>query len=219
MKVKTKKGIMDAFLTILVVILIILGVYKSVEIVHAFTKNKKITREVSVIESEEILSKGLKNYKANSVLKYDSDYMADFKRLDIKLSDDEQEFLYILSKDYELSYPLLLGLIELESDFNKDEISDTNDYGLMQINKVNHDWLKANLDFEDIMSPYNNMRSGVFILSQLASKYDEESKYLMAYNMGELGAKRLWDKGIKTSKYSERVIANKLKYERLLKDI
>ncbi len=217
MKVKTKKGIIDAFLTIIVLILIILGVYKSVEIVKAFRENKKITRELSVVESEEILSKSLKNYKANSSIKYDSDYMSGFKKLGINLSDDEQEFLYILSKDYDLSYPLLLGLIELESNFNKDEISDTNDYGLMQINEVNHDWLKANLGFEDIMSPYNNMRSGVFILSQLSSKYDSEDEFLMAYNMGEAGAKRLWDKGIKTSKYSEKVISNKLRYERLLK--
>ncbi len=210
----------DVILAALVIIIMLFGVFKIVEVIGNFFDEDEpvLTRQVSIVESVEVAGKMDKVYKPVAVVEYHSSYLKDFKPIDIPLSREEQEFLYILSKDYDISYPLLLGLIDLESSFNKDEISSTNDYGLMQINAVNHEWLKNSLGFNDILDPYNNIRSGTFILSQLFGKYaGDETKVLMAYNMGEGGAKKLWDKGVMSSAYSKRVLEKKQMYEELLK--
>ncbi len=215
-----KQKLGDVVLTILIIIIMIFGIWKVAELVKdRFDEDEpEISRKVSILESVEVASKMNKTYKPVAIIEYKSSYLKDFKEVDIPLNKDEQEFLYILSKDYKISYPLLLGLIDLESSFNRDEISSTNDYGLMQINAVNHEWLKRNLEFNDILDPYNNIRSGTFILSQLFNKYNgDETKVLMAYNMGEGGAKKLWDRGVNESAYSRRVLEKKLKYEKLLK--
>lgn len=202
---------------VLVILILILGLVKAVELgFHFATGNKKVTRQISIAESIEIMNKMDKEYKVSGMTYYSPNYMTGFKQLDIPLSRDEQEFLYILGKDYGLSYPLLLGLIDYESSFDEDSISSTNDYGLMQINIINHEWLKKSLGFEDMLNPYNNIRSGTFILSQLCNKYSSEAEVLMAYNMGESGAKKLWNNGIYHSNYSNKVLENKAKYESLL---
>ena len=66
----------------------------------------------------------------------------------------------------------------------------------MQINTVNHEWLQEKLGITDFLDPYQNTRSGIYILRTLFEKYQDTAKVLMAYNMGEDGAKKLWDKGI-----------------------
>jgi soluble lytic murein transglycosylase-like protein len=101
-----------------------------------------------------------------------------------------------------------MGLIKTESEFNPNVISETNDYGLMQINKINHKWLSEELGITDFLDPYQNVRAGIYILKDLFDEYEDTSKVLMAYNMGETGAKRLWVRGIYESKYSKEIINN-----------
>ena len=38
-------------------------------------------------------------------------------------------------------YALGIAMAEIETHFDADAVSSTSDYGLMQINKCNHDWL------------------------------------------------------------------------------
>ncbi len=215
-KAKKKNKIKSILIDLFIFLIFIVGIWKIIELGLSFKDDKKeIMRSISVVESVE-MTKDISNLKIEAFAEYKADYMEGFKKLDIPLTKEEQEFLYMLSKDYNISYPLLLGIIDFESDFDSDAISESNDYGLMQINSINHSWLKANLNFEDILDPYNNMRSGCYILSQLYNKYDTENKVLMAYNMGESGARTLWDKGVYSSNYSDKVLNNKLKYEELL---
>ncbi len=210
----------DMFLAVFVIVIMLFGIFKIVELIGGYLGEDEpvFTRQVSIVESVEVASKESSATKKVAMIEYYSGYFKGFREIDLPLNYKEQEFLYLLSKDYDISYPLLLGLIDLESSFNKDLVSNTNDYGLMQINAVNHDWLKHNLEFDDILDPYNNIRSGTFILSQLFDKYGgDENKVLMAYNMGEGGAKSLWNKGVMSSAYSERVLEKKEMYEKLLK--
>lgn len=216
-KTKKRKSNFINILTWIVILLAVLGIVKSVEMTKGFIKDKpEIKREITIAEVNKITAKS-KNNEVKTKIEYYSNYMEDFKKLDIELTEEEQEFLYILSKDYDISYPLALGIIDLESNFKKDIISPTDDYGLMQINKINHEWLKNNLGFEDMLNPYNNMRSGMFIIADLFDKYDTEEEVLMSYNMGEKGASRLWDKGVYNTKYSRKILKNKKKYEEMLK--
>ena len=124
----------------------------------------------------------------------------------VTFGEDLQEFTYYLSAAYDIDYTLVLAIISKESSFMPDGISSTNDYGLMQINQNNHEWLTNAVGVTDFLDPYQNIQAGVYILNTLFEKYDDPHMVLMAYNMGEGGASKLWDQGIYQSKYSQRVI-------------
>lgn len=202
----------------IIFLVFIMGAFKCVELViDVFFKPPITTRQVSVIEAKEMIGKNEESFVASGYIDYHSSYMDDFKSLDLPINYEEQKFLYALSKDYNISYPFVLGLIECESSFDKNVISKTRDYGLMQINEINHNWLRDNLKVDDMLEPYNNIRGGMYILSKLFEKYGSEDKVLMAYNMGEAGAKKLWSKGVRRTNYSDKVFKAKKKYEEILK--
>lgn len=127
---------------------------------------------------------------------------------DLKISSEIQEFTYYLSAAYEIEYSFVLALMQKESRFDIYAVSSTNDYGLMQINACNKDYLNKQLGITDLTNPYENIEGALFILRGLFDKYDNTSKVLMAYNMGEYGASKLWDKGIFETSYSKEVLEN-----------
>lgn len=130
------------------------------------------------------------------------------KYYDIKLDEDLQSYTYAMCSYYEISeyFELALALMQTESQFIVDAISSTNDYGLMQINKCNLKWLEEKLGVDNIMDPYQNIKAGLYILSGYLHKYNDMTKALMCYNMGETGAKRCWDAGITSTPYAEKVL-------------
>jgi hypothetical protein len=134
----------------------------------------------------------------------------------VTFGEDLQEFTYYLSAAYDIDYTLVLAIISKESAFMPDGISSTNDYGLMQINACNHEWLTEELGITDFIDPYENIKAGLFILRGLFEKYDSTSKVLMAYNMGENGASKLWKQGIFESNYSKDVLQRQETYRQIL---
>lgn len=131
----------------------------------------------------------------------------DFKPIDCKLDEEIQEFIYYLSFGYNIDFHFIMAVIEHESNFRADVISKTNDYGLMQINKVNHEWLSATLGITDFLDPYQNVMAGTYKFYTLFKRYgNETSKVLMAYNMGDSGARKLWNKGIYETNYSRSIM-------------
>lgn len=129
-----------------------------------------------------------------------------FVPLDVSMDEDLQEFIFYLSAGYNIDFTLVMAMIQQESGFQADVISGSNDYGLMQINKINHPYITETLGITDFLEPYNNVRSGMFILRKLFEKYETPEKALMAYNMGETGASRLWEQGIFETNYSKKVL-------------
>lgn len=134
----------------------------------------------------------------------------------VTFGEDLQEFTYYLSAAYDIDYTLVLAIISKESAFMPDGISSTNDYGLMQINACNHEWLTEELGITNFIDPYENIKAGLFILRGLFEKYDSTSKVLMAYNMGENGASKLWEQGIFESNYSKDVLQKQETYRQIL---
>ncbi len=132
---------------------------------------------------------------------------------DIPLDKDIQKYLYDKCKEYNVPYDLALGVIKVESNFNPSLIhknsNGSRDYGLFQINTINHKWLSEELGITDFLNPYQNIDAGVYMLSQLLKKYNNEHIVLMSYNMGERAAKNLVSRGIDSSRYSRKVIAIK----------
>lgn len=130
----------------------------------------------------------------------------DFKPLDCKMPEEQQEFVYYLCLGYNLDFTLVMALIQHESSFDPNVISGANDYGYMQINAINHDWLTETIGVTDYTDPYQNIRAGVFVLRKLFERYQDTNMVLMAYNMGENGASRLWEKGIFETDYTQSIL-------------
>ena len=129
-----------------------------------------------------------------------------FVPLNVPMDEDLQEFIFYLSQAYEMDFTFVMALIQRESGYKPDVISKTNDYGLMQINEINHPYLQEQLGITDFTEPYGNVRAGMFILRKLFEKYETPEKVLMAYNMGETGASRLWEQGIFEINYSKSIL-------------
>ena len=124
----------------------------------------------------------------------------EIKSAEHTLDAELQATMLEMCEKYELPFALALAVAEQESRFNPYAVSSTNDYGLMQINKVNFDWLRKKgiepLDHK------GNIEAGVLILSEAVKKHGDYGLALMAYNCGDAGAKRLWKKGIYSTEYS-----------------
>lgn len=120
---------------------------------------------------------------------------------DCPLDPELQKFIFETCKQENIDYYLEMALIQVESNYETDIISESNDYGLMQINKINHK------DGRDYLDPETNITEGSVILGDLLNKYDTLEMALMAYNMGETKASELWAQGIYSSEYSRHIIA------------
>jgi soluble lytic murein transglycosylase-like protein len=138
---------------------------------------------------------------------------ADVFIYDVPLSENLQRYIYEICKDEQVPITLVLAMIEHESGFDADAISDTDDYGLMQVNKVNHGWLKEKHNCDDMLNPYQNVFAGIKIISDCLKEYDYDyTKALMAYNMGDYGAKTALANGVWTTPYANRVLSLMQKY-------
>ncbi len=126
---------------------------------------------------------------------------------DVPLDDYIQDELFALCEEYDLPVALVLAVIEVESGFDADAISATDDYGLMQINSSNFEWLAEELGIVDFLEPSQNLRSGCYILYQAMQLADGETdKALMVYNMGLSAASEAWELGVTGTSYTRKVL-------------
>lgn len=133
--------------------------------------------------------------------------------LDVPLDRWLQEYIHGLCEESGLPYTLAVAVIEAESSYIPWTVSDSDDYGLMQINAVCHDWLDETLGITDFLNPYQSARAGIYILSGYYEQYGYPSGALMAYNMGEAAAESLFEQGIYSTAYSDRVLAIKARLD------
>lgn len=122
------------------------------------------------------------------------------------LSHDLQDYIYTLCQQNGVPYELIFGLMKVESGFNPNAVSSTNDYGLCQINEINFGWLSEQYGITDFLDPYQNVLCGISILGSNIKNYGTYEKALMAYNMGGGGASSYWEQGIFSSEYSRKVM-------------
>ena len=129
-----------------------------------------------------------------------------FEPLPIPLDTNLQ--WYIIQKCEAKAIPpeLVMALIWRESRFQSDVISSTGDYGLMQINKINHAELSKKLNISDWLEPYQNIKAGIYILDECIEYTDNYDKALMCYNLGKTGANRLFEQCVYSTPFSRSVI-------------
>jgi len=96
--------------------------------------------------------------------------------------------MYDASRRYEVDYRLVLAVMDAESNFRHDVVSDRGAIGIMQVKPV------VAREFSDevgipyrqnvLRCPHANVRFGVYYLSWLSRYYDNEYAVLYAYNVG-----------------------------------
>lgn len=132
---------------------------------------------------------------------------------DCPLSEEIQDYIFEVCEEEDIPPSLVIAVIDHESGFDENAVSYTGDYGLMQINECNHEWLSETYGITDFLDPRQNILAGVKILGQLYRKYDNPHDIAMAYNMGESGAEDARENGITSTSYSEDVVQKWYMYE------
>lgn len=132
---------------------------------------------------------------------------------DVPLSHSLQNFIYELCAEEHVPMSLIIAMIDHESKFNPEAVSATNDYGLMQINEVNHDRLEEQYQCADMLNPYQNVFCGIKVIGSYIATYEDYTKALMAYNMGNYGAKKAWANGITSTAYTDLILGLMQEYE------
>ena len=128
---------------------------------------------------------------------------------DIPLSEDIQKYAYNKCRESGIDYAVFLGLMRKESTFNPEAVSKTNDYGLCQINKCNHNWMREVFGSDwDPLNPYDSIDASIFMLSEYTKDYNCDNYHvlLMNYNMGHGNAVECFNSGIYSSKYSRAIM-------------
>lgn len=156
----------------------------------------------TIVETEEVVKTVEVPVEVNNSLP--ADYEVDY--FNVPLSHSLQQYIYEICADNDLSVSLVIALIDQESNFNPECVSDTNDYGLMQINECNFQWIKEYYNSVNMFNPYQNVYCGINILAGYLHKYDDDyTKALMCYNLGEYGASKAWENGIFCTEYTKAI--------------
>lgn len=134
---------------------------------------------------------------------------------EIPLSNGWQCFTQDTCRRYGIDYALMLGLMDVESDFVEDADSGWA-YGLCQIGYINEDAM-ADLCL-DIYTNQGNIEAACVILSDYLSRYTTEQA-LICYNEGEYGAADTFADGIYSTKYSRSVLESAEKWRRTINGI
>lgn len=132
------------------------------------------------------------------------------------LAYDLQEIMQDRCEVYGVPYALALAIAEVETHFDPDAVSPTHDYGLMQINQVNHEWLQG-LGM-DPLTYAGNIDAGLYMIGNYLSQYGDTEMALMAYNNGPGGARKLWDAGTYQTDYTRKVMTALEHWTSILED-
>lgn len=151
------------------------------------------------------------------------DLPEDFSMYGGYLPTEVQIYTYILCGQYGVDYPLVLALIEVESGYQWDAKSACNAVGYMQIVEKWHREDMEAVGADNLLNPYQNIRTGIHILSGLMEDY-QTSVALTIYNRGyrnqsDTGGLDLMEKGQYTTQYSDKIMERAAEIEGELKDV
>jgi soluble lytic murein transglycosylase-like protein len=205
---------------------------------------------VKIIISEKIVAEEYKkqelinNYKHLMVYRQKStkEHTIEKKEIipiyNIPLSKDIQEYIYNTCKEFDIEYEIALAVINLESSYDSNNISNnykngkiiSKDRGLFQINSRYEAWYAelAGLNSYNIFDSKNNIRMGIAGLSYykqywinkgIKDKKTLQIKMLNSYNAGIYGYENIVKKSGKISRSYDRIIfQNKDRLEELIEE-
>lgn len=102
--------------------------------------------------------------------------------------------MYDASRRYEVDYRLVLAVMDAESNFRHNVVSDAGAIGIMQVKPVVarefSDEVGIPYERDVLHCPHANVRFGVYYLSWLSRHYDNDYAILYAYNVGYTRARQ-----------------------------
>jgi soluble lytic murein transglycosylase len=102
--------------------------------------------------------------------------------------------MYDASRRYDVDYRLVLAVMDVESDFRHDVVSEAGAIGIMQVKPVVARTFSQEVGIpykRDVLRcPHANVRFGVYYLSWLSRHYDNDYAVLYAYNVGYTRARQ-----------------------------
>lgn len=131
---------------------------------------------------------------------------AGFVPLPVSMKETDQAVIFGICQEYCIAFPLVMAIIEHESQFDGAARSKTGDSGYMQINDCNTERL-SKLGFSDLYDLEQNVGAGVYILKELFIKHEGDVTFvLMAYNAGEARAREMREAGIYETEYTIEIL-------------
>ena len=126
------------------------------------------------------------------------------KYRDIPLSHELQDVALAACEEYGVLPDVFFAVMEVESGYQLDA-RNGECFGLMQIHSINLPWLQEQIGTTDLSDPTQNIKAGAYILGGYLERYSLTDS-LMAYNLGEGGAKAQWAQGIHETAYTRKVL-------------
>lgn len=120
----------------------------------------------------------------------------------IPLSKDIQDYVKKLCAEYEVPEKIVYAIVQTESNYQANAVSKTNDYGLMQINAINHAWLRKLLGINNFLNAKQNLHAGIYMLSLHIKQTQTLEQALMAYGLGIGYASNLFRQGVNSTKHT-----------------
>lgn len=140
-------------------------------------------------------------------------------------SSNLKQYTQEICAEYDVDYPLVLAIIYNESRFQSGAIhkndNGTTDYGLMQVNEVNYQWLYENIGIDsmsELLDDKIGIRCGVALLSYHINAAGNETLGLLRYQVGEGAYRRMIKRGKYSNDTYERVVEYWNEYTEYLKE-
>lgn len=119
---------------------------------------------------------------------------------DVPMPEEHQRIIHNYCKMFDMDERIVYGVIFAESTFDNDAINpETGCFGYMQLNPDVY-------DPERFKAPARNLYAGIAELTRLECIYHDMTMVLLCYNWGEAGARRLIDRGVTSTAYTEKVL-------------
>ena len=134
------------------------------------------------------------------------DYTVSEYYYDIALDHSRQDYVFEVCSEYDVPCELVFAVMGVESSYVDSRISNNGDYGIMQINSINHAWLSQELGVDDFLDYEQNVLCGVYMLADYYHRYVDFNKIAMCYRYGENAAKEMWDKGVYSTDYTRQIV-------------
>ena len=127
---------------------------------------------------------------------------------DVPLSAEVQEYIQDTCEEFGFKrVDVVIGLIGWESSYTATAVSSTDDYGYMQINASNAEWLRDAIGVTDFINDWRqNIRAGVFFLDSMYDYFEDMSYALIGYNAGLNMALQYKQLGVEDNDYSRGVL-------------
>jgi len=227
------------FLTFILLIICLLSLLKNkldsnlIKSINSEIKSLNTSVDDLKIEKAYLESQNKELYRYKEI--YDGlttiNIYTDTRYYDIPLTAYQQEFVQKVAEENGFSETYIYGLIQYESQFNENAVSDGEiSFGVMQIHNE-YAWKYAELaglEEYDLLDFEDNVRLGISYLRYIRDYYisigvdsqEELSQLiLVSYNMGIDGLKsHIEEHGTITSRYGDIVLRNKMKIEQTSKE-